>query len=937
MRRTSPHGAVVRNERVPMSTCACQPQPRTPTPESTEVTIGEEILDLLPTHERRLANGLTVLIREDRSAPVVAIVTHVKAGYFNEPDPVVGISHVLEHMYFKGTERFGVGEIARATKAVGGFLNAGTIYDYTSYYTVLPSSALERGLEIQSDALKHSEIDPDELRKELEVIVQEAKRKLDNPRAVATESLFETLFEVHRMRRWRIGTEEGLRRLTREDVWRYYRDLYRAPNIVLVVAGDVEAEEAFRLVERYYGDVPGGDVVKDLSPAEPETLGLRLRDMAGDIVQTHLEWGWKTPGTLDPDTPLLDLLAVVLGQGRASRLYRGVREAGLVHSIGASNYTPTEIGVFSVSAELDPEATAEAVVAVWAQIEALRRERVSAEELERARTILEARLLRNLETVEGQANLLARWEAYGGWRLLGNYARAIAEATPNDLTRVARDHLSLDRSALLVYRPASAEPLGWSADELAARLAGMPVAGPRGAPATGSSAVPPDSAASAAAESGVTVSGAAAPAAPAPAPVADGVEDGVHFYTLANGVRVAVKPRPTSPLVSMGIFFRGGAARETAERAGITGLMARTSVKGTRNRSARQIAEATEALGGSISPAAGADLFRWTLSLPARSFDAGFSLLADVALRPTFPEEELERERRIALADLARLRDDMYRYPMRLFLQGAFGGHPYGFTPADTESGIGGADREALLRWHQEQVLEGAPWVVVVGGVDPDEAARTVAAEVEEVRSLPEPAPPRRPAWPEGPRVEAEHRDKAQTALLLGFPGPDRNHPDTFALDVLSNAVGGLGGRIFEDLRSQRSLAYTVAAYPIARWLGGAFVAYIATAPEREEEARRGLIEHFERLADEALSPDEVERSKEYTIGTWKIHGQTNSAQLGDLAAALLLGTGLAELREFEDRIRSVTPVEIREAVRRYYDPDRLVEGIVRGQSREVA
>ncbi|HEX6938976.1 MAG TPA: pitrilysin family protein [Longimicrobiales bacterium] len=882
--------------------------------------IAGELFELLPTHERRLANGLTVVVREDRSAPVVAIVTHVKAGYFNEPDPVVGISHVLEHMYFKGTERFGAGEIARATKAAGGFLNAGTIYDHTSYYTVLPSSALERGLEIQSDALCNAEIDGEELRRELEVIIQEARRKLDNPHAVAAESLYETMFDVHRIRRWRIGTEEALRRLTREDVWRYYRDLYRASNIVLVVAGDVDADEAFRLVERYYGDVPGGEPVKEFSPEEPERRGVRFREMVGDVVHTHLEWGWPTPGTLDPDTPVLDLLAVVLGQGRASRLYRGVREAGWVTSISASNYTPTEIGVFSVSAELEPADTADAVAAVWREIEAVRREGVAAEELERARNILEARLLRNLETVEGQANLLARWEAYGGWRLLERYARAIGEATRDDVVRVARDYLALDRSALLVYRPASAEVLGWGAADVEARAA----AGAAEAPGR-------RDAAAAAAES------AEASAAPRPGVArgrasAAGVEDGVYFYDLPNGVRVAVKPRPSSPLVSMGVFVRGGALRERPDVAGITGLMARASLKATRSRSARRIAEEAEALGGAISPAAGADLLEWSFTVPARRFAAAFALLADVVLRPIFPEAEVERERKVALSDLERVRDDMYRYPMRLFLQGAFGGHPYGLSLADAGAALRQVDRAALERWHRREVLEGRPWVLVVGGVDPDAAADVIAAEMEEVRARPEPAPSPRPTWPAGPRVEAEHRDKAQTALVLGFPGPDRNDPDRYALDVLSNAVGGLGGRMFEDLRSRRSLAYAVAAYPVARWLGGAFVVYIATAPEREDEARRGILEHLERLADEALAPEELERSKEYTIGSWKIRGQTNSAQLGDLAGALLLGHGLAEIRTFEERIREVTPVGIREAMRRYYDPNRLVEGIVRGK-----
>jgi len=906
---------------------------------------GENFLNRLPTHERRLENGLTVLVREDHSAPVVAIVTHVKAGYFNEPDKIVGISHVLEHMYFKGTERYGAGEIARATKAVGGYLNAGTIYDHTSYYTVLPSSALEQGLDIQSDALRNSVIDPEELRRELLVIIQEAKRKLDNPSAVATESLYEEMFDVHRIRRWRIGTEEGLRRLTREDVWRYYRDLYHPANIVLVVAGDVDPVRVFELVDRYYGDMPPGEALGERSPEEPERRGFRFREMSGDLTQSYLGWGWRTPGTLHPDTPALDLLATVLGQGRASRLYRGVRERGVVTSISAYNYTPTEIGVFGVSAELVPEDTAEALRAIWREVAALRAEPIGEGELERARNVLEARFLRRMETVEGQANLLAEWQALGDWRLVGRYLDQLFAATPEDLRRVAEEYLALDRATVLVYRPDSSPALGWGVADVAALLeggGGGEAAGPAGVAGAAAAAEMAEVAESV--EAAGPVGGAATVGEAAEEgrrvgrggvgyPASGlGVEDGVYFYELPNGVRVAIKPRRGSPLVSMGIVVRGGVLREGRGRSGITGLMARVSVKGTRSRSAAALAEATEALGGTISPSVVPDLFQWTLGVPSRHFAAGFALLADAALRPAFREEEVERERRIALSDLEQVRDDMYRYPYRLFLQAAFPEHPYGASLGETEASLRGADRDALERWHRAEVLEGAPRVVVVGDVDPDAASEVIARELAEVRPGPVLAEPSFAAWPEGPREQADRRGKAQTALVLGFPGPRRDEEDdAHAMEVLANILSGLGGRLFEELRSRRSLAYTVTAYPITRWRGGAFAAYIATSPEREEEARRGLLEEFERLAEECVSADELERAQQYTIGAWKIRSQTNGAQLADLADALLLGRGLVELREFEDRIRAVTPVAIRDAVQRYFDPNRLVEGIVRG------
>src|SRR5204862_5569360 len=194
----------------------------------------------------KLANGLTVLIRRDRSAPVVAIVTFVSAGYFDETDDIIGIAHVLEHMYFKGTPTRGVGEIAKQTKAVGGYLNAGTIYDHTSYYTVLPASGFAQGLDVQADAYARSLIDADELAREMEVIIQEAKRKADNPGAVATETLYELLHDKHRMRRWRIGREPGLRAFTRELMYAFYRNFYRPGNTILSISGDVDPADALQ-------------------------------------------------------------------------------------------------------------------------------------------------------------------------------------------------------------------------------------------------------------------------------------------------------------------------------------------------------------------------------------------------------------------------------------------------------------------------------------------------------------------------------------------------------------------------------------------------------------------------------------------------------------------------------------------------------------------
>jgi zinc protease len=880
---------------------------------STEDALAEpSVLQRLPTHERRLDNGLTVLVREDHSAPVVAVVTHVQAGYFDEPDHLVGISHVLEHMYFKGTERRGAGEIARETKDAGGYLNAGTIYDRTSYYTVVPANALEQALDIQADALQRSAVAEEELRKELLVIVQEAKRKLDDPRAVSHETLFETMFDVHRIRRWRIGSEEMLHGFTRADVWSFYRTHYCAANTVLVIAGDVDPERAFALVARHYGAMAAGEVARDPAPEEPERREFRYREISGDITQSYAQWGWRTPGTLHEDTPALDVLAIALGQGRASALYRHVRDAGVVAAVSAYNYTPTALGIFGVSAELEPADTQAAFERIAAVVQDALTHGVSDAAVERARNLLEARLVRRLETVEGQANLLASWQALGDWRLADAYLADVLAMTSEQVNDAARRYLDPNALTILLYRPRSAPVFASDPRALAETLFASR------APARLPSEERP----------------ASAPAARLPArlePVE--IEDGVRFYALdRGGAHIVIKPRLTAPLVSIALHARGGSIAESVPLAGITALMARTSVKGTRTRTATQLAAATEALGATITPGVGADGMEWSISVPARHFDAGLELLLDAALAPAFRLEDAERERKITLSDLEQVRDDMYEYPRRLALSTAFPEHPYGFSLEALEASLRGLDVARLSGWHAARVLGGAPYVLVVGDVaDPNAAAARIAELLASALHEPHGFEARPPHWPPVPLQRLEQRERAQTAFVLAFPGPPRNHPDVHTLQVMAAAIGGLGGRLFEELRSRRSLAYTVTAAPIARWLGGAFLAYIGTSPEREDEARSALELELMRLGEELLPEADILRAQRYLIGTWQIGQQTHARQLSDLAQALLLGEGLAELREYEQRIRAVTAERIRAAAARWLVPDRQIEGIVRG------
>jgi zinc protease len=852
-------------------------------------------------------------MRRDASAPVVAIVTHVCAGYFDETDDVVGIAHVLEHMYFKGTPTRKVGEIARETKAVGGYLNAATIYDYTSYYTVLPASGFATGLEVQFDAYANSLIDAEELARELEVIIQEAKRKADNPHAVAIETLYEVLHDRHRIRRWRIGREPGLRALARDQLLAFYRNFYRPGNTILVIVGDVDPDDALRDVERWYGQLPAGRPVRSPGPSETGTREFRYREWAGDIGQTQLAFGWRTPGSEHPDTPHLDLLATALGTGRASRLYRAVRERTLASSVAAYNYTPTELGVFVVHAEAPPATAAEAARAAWHQVRAAREEGLGALELERAKRIQESRWIRRLETMEGQANHLAEWEALGDWRLADRYLERVMTATCAQVRDVAARYLDPNGAGVVVYRPKDARPV--ATDAAAARTlvdAGDAIQ----LPATG------------------TATPAGAPFVASAEPVAEGEEAGVQVYRTTAGVPILVRRKPGAGIVHFGVYALGGAAAEDEQLAGLTTLLVRTALKGTGRRTAAVIAEEGELLGGSVAGAAGTESFGWSISVPAKHARAALELLADVVTGAVYPADALEIERAVAIADVVALRDDMYRYPMRLAGASAFAGHPYGVPVSGTEESLRRIAADDLRASHRARVLRAPAVIAVVGDVEPGEMAALAAREFRDLAPADAPAIAR-PAWPAAMRTAAEERDKAQTALAILFPSPARDDDDRFAAAMIAGVASGLGGRFFDELRDKHSLCYTVHAFQAERRLAGTFAAYIATSPDKEDVAREGLLREFDKLRIAPVGADELARAQRYAIGTHAIRQQSGSSVLADIVDAWLFGR-LTELDEFEDQIRRVTPERMRAVAERYFDPARRVEGIVRGVPKTV-
>lgn len=845
-----------------------------------------------------LPNGLTLLVQRDSSVPVVAVVTHVSAGYFDEPDEWVGIAHVLEHMYFKGTRRRGPGVLARETQRLGGYLNASTTYDRTVYYAVVPGAdgGLARAMELQADALMDAALDPDELVRELEVIIQEAKRKLDAPGAVTEETLYGALFQAHRMRRWRIGTEAGLRALTAADLRAYYESRYTPHRVIVALTGALDVDEALTLGRRIYGAWERPPAAIDPGPDEPPERHAALRVLRGDVERPLAAVGWRTVGPSHPDAPALDVAAAILGAGRGSWLSSAVRVPGFASGVGAAHFTPGTVGVFDVSLTSTTDTVAEAIRRTVGLTGALADRGPDPGQLERVRALLATAWARRLESADGRATLLAEFEARGDYAGVVAYQAALDAVSATDVRRVAASWLDPGAACGVVYLPQSAADLD---------------AGPW----------PPSA------------------DTPPPKPVAVPPRAGDHRVprgereTIAGspvvrwpGADLIVRERRGTGMVALGVYLPGIGGWETLPNAGITRLLLRSALRGAAGCSADELAVAAESLGGAVGTRVNADLAGLTLAVRAGSARDGFTLLRRILERPTLDAADVAREAGLQADDAARRRDDMFGHPIEGVLRTAFAGDPYGLPGYGDPDTIRAMATPELRRWH-ERCSGARALVVATGDLEADALveAGSVFGDWGGVAAV-----PAAPVFSWSAGHAEERRDKAQSALAMAFPGPPASADDRYALTVLTTILSGLAGRLFDELRERRALAYTVYASPWLRARAGAVLTYIATSPEREDEARAAMLEVLARVAEDPLPAEELERAARYAAGLVAVRRQHGAAIAEELADAWLHGR-LAVYGDEEARRRGVTEAAVRAVARATLRADHRAEYVVRG------
>jgi zinc protease len=847
----------------------------------------------------QLPNGLTVVIRPNPSSPVVAVQAWVKSGSTAEPADRAGMSHILEHMAFKGTKRRGPGEIAREVESLGGEVNAYTSFDQTVYHITISGRYLENALDILADTLGNSVFDASELSRELEVIIEEVRMNEDNPSRVVDKALFREAYRVHPYGRPVIGYTDTIRKTTRDDLVSYFRDRYVPGNMVLVIVGDVDPERARPLVGKTFGQLPPRPVPEGKTPEEPPQEGTRVVLKEKDARRVYLETGFHGPSMRDPDVYAWDLLSMILGSGETSRLVHSVKDQkGLVDTVYASSYTPRDPGMLFVGGTMSPEKARAALKEVLLETFRLAAAPPEGPELSRAKTATETDFLFSLESQSALARHVGFYETTLSDPAFEQvYLRKIRAVSAADILAVGRKYLTpanLTVAAVLPPGQGSLLPAG----EI------RKIAEEAYAEAT---------AAKADAEAG----------------------NRVIKEVLPNGIRVIVRENHVVPVVAVQAGFLAGGRVEPEGKGGVSGLTAGMLTKGTKRHTAREISEAVENMGASLNGYSGRNSFGLQGRFLRRDFGTAFRLFAESLREPTFPAEELEKKRREMLGALKQQRDQLTQWTFLLFLAAHYGAHPYGRNPLGTENSVRAMTPGDLEGYYERWADPRNMVIAVSGDIGAEEALSAVRKAFGDFPQRPGYEPPGAiPVHPfPGIRRAEERREKQQAHFVIGYPGARFTDPDRYSLDVLGSALAGMGGRLFVNLRDRKSLAYSVTSFSSEQVDPGFFAFYMGTSSDKLDIAVDDTLKEIAEVKRGGITEEELDRAKKWMIGTYEIGLQSNGSYADKMVYNELYGVGYEETFRAPSKIAAVTLSDVNRLAASVLDTENYAIAILRGEA----
>jgi zinc protease len=894
--------------------------------------------------EFRLANGLKLLLVENRVAPVATFLVLYRVGSRNEAVGHTGATHLLEHMLFKGTPTFNKGsrtQIAATLQRIGADFNATTWYDRTNYFETVPSDTLEVAVHLEADRMRNSFIADEDRRAEMTVVRNELERGQNEPLLVLDEAVYATAFREHPYHHPTIGWRADVENVPTARLKEFYDTFYHPNNATAIVVGDFEEAHALRLVNRYFGAAPASPApIPEVYTDEPRQQGERrlVVRRAGELPLVQV--AFRTPAALGQASVLsnaalaaraaappsendiypLAVLAAVLSGGVTSRLYQALVETELAVSIDARVDQFRDPGLFNVYVTAAPGVEPRQVEEVIHRELARVSEDATDEEVEKAKRQLTAHVAYERDGTHNVAMQLSEAEAVADWRFYNTYARNVSRVTTEDVRRVAATYFDEDTRTVGHFIP-KAGGGGGSNGKADGEGEDSNGSGARSSGARSMKAAPTPHGRRFHHDPQTKARGGGA-----------GLAARVTRAELETGAVLLVLENPARPTVAVRASLRAGSYFEPKGKPGLAGLTAEMLKRGTLRRGKLELAGALEQVGADIEFDADAFAVQVSARSLAQDFPALVATLAEMLREPSFPADELEKLKQQTIAAIREQQADTSWRAYERLTQTVFDVENPFYTHAGERliESIGSVTLDDV-RGFYEKFYGGRSLILsVVGDVRAPEAVR-VLREALEGFDGPESVDVsvRDPATPLGARREfVIVRDKASVDVLLGTAAPLRRDAADYYAALLANRALGestLSSRLGLQVRDAEGLTYGIASrFRAPSLAAGPWYIAVSVNPGNVERAIDSALGVLREYVEQGIRPDELEDEKSSAIGSFKVSLSTNAGLAAALWNAEFYRLGLDYVERYPELVRAVTVEEVNAAIRKYFRPDQL-------------
>ncbi|MEM9158705.1 MAG: pitrilysin family protein, partial [Verrucomicrobiota bacterium] len=788
-----------------------------------------------------------------------------------------GISHFVEHLLFKGTEKREGKRISEEIQEAGGYINAYTTFDRTVYYIDAPSENVDAALDVLSDAVFCSNFPAEEVDKERDVILHEIDMGEDDPEVKLSHALFDTAFRKHPYRYPIIGYRELFEKLSREDLLEYYGKRYAPNNCVLVVSGNFESDSIRESIEKYYGSFERKALEEIYLPNEPKQLALRRRELREDVQVSRVGLGFQSPGLTNEDTPALDALSMVLGNGSSSMLNQKLREElELVHSVDASNWTPGSMGVFYIAMVADPDKMDTAIEALRKYVSELRDDDFSQAAVNKAVRQLLMGEINSRKTVSGQASRLGSAEVVvGDIGYASSYLERVSKITAADLHRVLKKWLRDDRLTVLTMEPKEAAEKRESVSE------------------------------------------------------GDLTEQDFAEFKQENGSSLLMRRNDRLPNVHIRMVFEAGSLFEEEGQQGLTSMLSTMLTKDTEKRDRSEVAFAIESVGGSFYDFSGNNSLGLAIEVMPSDLDLALDVLEEATLRPSFSEGTFQLEKSAHLSGIKEQLDDVVSAGRRLLREKFFGDHPFRLGGSGSLETVEPLDVEAVASFWKKIFVSENVSLAVSGNYE--EALLRPKLEAF-LAKIPTGSLLARQYVFEKPLQVGAHREKMerqQAVVFHAYPGHGLRDDDFYVSEVADELFSGMSSRLFERVRDELGLAYFVRSSRIIGLDTAMFYFYAGTSEDGYEAVIDELEKEVARVARGEVSDEELKRCKTRLKAARRMSMQTNGACAGQAAMNVAYGLTANDWRNYDGRIEGVTAADLQRFAQENLSEGNRVELVV--------